>query len=145
MGDDFFEEEQEPKPTPKQTKKSAPKTKKETPNVAKKIVAKKSESQSPITLPQSVDLTWAVALVVVAFVVGFLVRGLFIPATSVTANTGLTGTGVQAPELTPEQIQGGLPAGHPAIPSGSPTTTLKSGTSPSTTAPSGQANTGGNK
>jgi hypothetical protein len=111
LSDDFFEEEETPK-----VKRTSKKT-------AKKAVSEKAKKQSAevqSVIPQQVDLTWTIALVVVAFVVGFLIRGLFIPAgasyRSPTQGFNPPGGGQYAPALTPEQMEKGeLPAGHPPI------------------------------
>ena len=67
---------------------------------------------------QSVTVTIAALIAVVALLIGIIV-GIFVgramtPDTvssqTVTGGTSMTGT---APALTEEQIQGGMPAGHP--------------------------------
>jgi hypothetical protein len=111
LSDDFFEEEEVAKG--KQASKK----------VAKKAVSKRAKKQSgevQAVIPQQVDLTWTIALVVVAFVVGFLIRGLFTPAgasyESPTQGLNPPPGGQYAPALPPEQLEKGeLPAGHPPI------------------------------
>jgi len=115
----------------KKVGESAP-SKGNTPSKSSKPAGKAASAS--VGLPQQVDLMWAIALVVVAFVIGFMVRGLFpaTPATSPSVSDSISapaGTGA-APTLTPEQLnEGELPAGHPSIGDGSQPSTA--------TAPSG--------
>ncbi|MBS3909142.1 MAG: hypothetical protein KGZ93_05905 [Actinobacteria bacterium] len=128
MGDDFFEDQPVEAPSEKKTpqKKSGS---------AKKAQASKATGtgggaqDNPAVetgIPQSVDLVWTVAFVVVAFVAGFFIRGVFMPAT--TASPGLSETfntapgaqgmpqgGQSAPALSEDQVQQGIPQGHPDI------------------------------
>lgn len=92
-----------------------------------KPTVKPAAKSSPIggsNLPNQVELIWAVALVVVAFVIGFLIRGFF-PANLANTNTASTsdlstyssgsGSG-NAPPLSPDQLNSRqLPQGHPDI------------------------------
>ncbi len=79
---------------------------------------------------QSVTMTVASLIAVVALLVGVII-GILIPAgastpTSPAANTSGS---VSAPQLTDEQIQGGVPEGHPDI-SGMATGTAEATTTP---------------
>lgn len=70
---------------------------------------------------QSVSMTVAALIGVVALLTGVII-GMFIPG-GPTATTGASGTGMPggapsapAPQLTPEQLEGGaLPPGHPPL------------------------------
>ncbi|MDO8886620.1 hypothetical protein [Candidatus Oleimmundimicrobium sp.] len=80
----------------------------------KKTKSTSSKQQKPSQefdiMSQNIGLVWAVALVVVAFIVGFFVRGLFLPTQTADEPS------MQAPALTEEQIQSGeMPAGHPQV------------------------------
>jgi hypothetical protein len=124
MGDDFFEDQPVEAPSEKKTpQKKSGSIKKAQPS---KATGKGSGAQDKPAveagIPQSVDLVWTVAFVVVAFVVGFFVRGIFEPATTATPglsetfNTSPSVEGLQqAPALTEEQAQQGIPQGHPSI------------------------------
>lgn len=90
---------------------------------------KESVSAGPSDVPgaQTVTLTVAALIGVVALLAGMVV-GILLPigggtpsATPTTVTPGAaTGGGGTAPQLTPEQIQGGeLPPGHPNIGGGS--------------------------
>jgi len=114
----------------KKVEESAP-SKGNTPSKSSKSTGKASPAS--VGLPQQIDLMWAIALVVVAFVIGFMVRGLF-PTTpavspsvtnSIPAPAGTEG----APTLTPDQLNNGqLPTGHPDIGGSQPgTATAPSG------------------
>jgi len=71
---------------------------------------KQGPSQKLDLMSQNIGLVWAVGLVVVAFVVGFFIRGLFMSS----AQTG--GNMMQAPPLTEEQMRSGeMPSGHPSV------------------------------
>lgn len=83
--------------------------------------AAKGNAAEGLNLPKEIDLIWVVALVVVAFVVGFLIRGLF-PANANTVSTSdlstyPSGSGnTSAPPLSSDQLnKGQLPQGHPNI------------------------------
>jgi len=131
MGGDFFEEEVKETPSkseaPKESSKTAkkPSTGKTAKSGAKAAATTPAKDQSleGISIPQQVDVIWAVALVVVAFVVGFFVRGLFLPAATITPADNIStfapgapsGAPGSAPALTEDQVQGGLPQGHPNI------------------------------
>jgi len=81
--------------------------------VSKKISEdqQKTEKQQFDLMSQSIGLVWAVGLIVVAFVAGFFIRGLFLSGTQ--SSEGGT---MQAPPLTEEQMRGGkMPEGHPPI------------------------------
>jgi len=73
---------------------------------------------------QSVTMTVAALIGVVALLIGVII-GILIPAgasTSATIPTAGTGSAVSAPQLTPEQLEGGeLPAGHPDLGAGAGT------------------------
>jgi len=108
--DFFFDEDEQPKTAEKAT-----------------VPAKKSGSGGTPTRPpaadgQSVTMTVAVLIGVVTMLLGviiglFIGRGMATPA--VVAPVGGTGTGTTpqaAPQLSPEQLEGGeLPEGHPDI------------------------------
>ena len=100
-------------------KSSEEKTKKQTKSDEQKIM---------------LDITWVAVLVLVAFFVGFLVRGMVMPAQSSTPTPQFSPTPqMQAPPL-PEGVTT-LPPGHPPIPGmqgGGQTTTM----TPPQTAPS---------
>ncbi len=86
--------------------KGSKKTKKSTKSTSSN---QQKSSQEFDLMSQSIGLVWAVGLIVVAFVVGFFVRGLFLPM-------GTTGSSTQAPPITEEQMQSGeMPAGHPSV------------------------------
>jgi len=108
---DFFFDEDE------QTEKAAPQD-----APAKKASAPKSSAKAPASdAPgaQSVTVTIAALIGVIGLLAG-LVVGLLLPfgntgAVEPTA-TGASPAGTTAPQLSPEQMQGGeLPAGHPDI------------------------------
>ena len=86
----------------------------------------------PASTVATVTMTVAILIGVIGILIGaiggiFIGRGL---ASTTVASPGLTapaasgtGTGSGAPQLSPEQLQGDLPSGHPAIGSGAATTT----------------------
>lgn len=107
--DFFFEEEERP------TEDAAPA--KSTPKSGgSKSAAKPVASDAAPVAQQSVSMTVAGLVAACALLVGVIV-GLVIPRqpSAATVDTGTTGTST-APQLTPEQMEGGsLPAGHPDI------------------------------
>jgi hypothetical protein len=124
MGDDFFEDQPVEAPSAKKTpqKKSGSAKKAQPGKATGKGGGAQDKPAVEAGIPQSVDLVWTVAFVVVAFVVGFFVRGIFEPAP--TVSTGLSDTfntapSVQqeqsAPPLSEDQAQQGIPQGHPSI------------------------------
>ncbi len=116
--DDFFEERsgKEPVKGKKRSKKSA-----------------RKPQGANANLPNLVNLYLAIALIVVAFVVGFFVRGLVWPSTE--SSIPIESTPTEAPPLTQEQIeQGQIPPGHPQVtPSETDTTPSETDTTPSET------------
>lgn len=128
--EEFFEEdltldeqvarESGKKPKKKGKKKSAKGKAKEKPDRAK-IKAKPRGRVSPIM----VDLTWVVVVVVCAFVLGFVARGFFVvqPTTTTPGMQQTMPGGQQAPSLTPEQLQEGMPEGHVPVEEGATPTT----------------------
>lgn len=87
---------------------------------------------------QSVSMTVAALFGVVALLVGIII-GILIPAganTSVPAPTAIGGQVTPAPQLSPEQIEGGnLPPGHPPIEGAGGTTPSGEATAPSGSTP----------
>ncbi len=78
---------------------------------AKKVVEEEEEGLVSLSL----DITWVAIIALVAFFVGFLVRGFFAPTTTTsTSPAGDTNQGITAPPI-PEGVTT-LPPGHPAIP-----------------------------
>lgn len=106
IDEDEFEDEEEVKAKPK--KKSSKKSVKRK-QPAKKIAAVSTER------PQ-LDIVWVAVLVVIAFMVGYVIRGMFATTTQQTGVNQQTvpTEGMTAPPLTPEQMQTGeMPPGHP--------------------------------
>jgi hypothetical protein len=66
-------------------------------------------------------MTIAVLVGVIGILLGaviglFVGKSMAVPSVATTPGAGGTTTGQQAPQLTPEQLQGGeLPAGHPSV------------------------------
>lgn len=110
--DFFFDEDEQPK---KEAAKPAP--------AAKKGASAPAKTAAPAASGvQSVSMTVTALVGVIALLAGVII-GIVLPVgggsepvpTSVTAPTTGAG-GSSAPQLTPEQLQGGeLPAGHPDI------------------------------
>jgi cytoskeletal protein RodZ len=112
----------------KKKKKSSRKKEEKKEEVKVKKPEKKEEQKIML------DITWVAVLVLIAFFVGFLVRGYVVPAQ----------TGISSPQLTPSpQMQQApplppgvttLPPGHPPIPGagGEGETTPSPATSPTT-------------
>lgn len=94
-----------------------------------KAPSKTSSAAAPAPSAASVSMTVAILIGVIGILIGaiggiFVGRGLAsttVAAPAVTAPAAGTGTG-DAPQLSPEQLQGDLPSGHPAIGSGAATT-----------------------
>lgn len=122
----------EPSKTPKQSSKPA---KKPASSGVKKVASKpktQTSAMSELGLPQKVDFMWTIAFVVVAFVLGFFIRGLFLPSDSGSAisstnnisnsyDSGVSGGGTGgAPALSEDQLNKQLPANHPSIPGVTP-------------------------
>jgi len=115
---DFFFDEDE-KPAAK-----APAKKASGSTSPAKPAGKASASAAPASTAATVTMTIAVLIGVIGILIG-AIGGIFIgrslasttvatpPAATAPAATG-TGTG-DAPQLSPEQLQGDLPSGHPAI------------------------------
>ncbi|MBE0447919.1 MAG: hypothetical protein IBX64_07460 [Actinobacteria bacterium] len=149
MGDDFFENQVEDTPSKskapnKNSKESSKSPENKTANSGTKAVIKTpvgAQLSEGLKLPQQVDIIWAIALIVVAFVIGFFARGVIMPpATTITSTDNMVtpaprASGYEgAPPLSMEQLQSGkLPQGHPSIggdttQSGGESTTSPSGT-----------------
>ncbi|MHB8842707.1 MAG: hypothetical protein ACYC56_13150 [Candidatus Aquicultor sp.] len=134
MTDDISKDKDQNAPeaskAPKQSNKPA---KKPASSGAKKTVAKPVPANvtNELGLPQKVDFMWTVAFVVVAFVLGFFIRGLFLPAdsgsaisttNSISGDVSGSGANGAAPALTEDQLNSQLPTGHPNINNTSPQT-----------------------
>ena len=107
--DDFFEEETSTEEAPKKKigKESAKKGKQP---------AKVKQSKTAL------DFSWVVALVVFAFVVGFAIGTWVVPALTGSSENDGTEQQQVAPSLSPEQMQQGLPEGHPQVGGGTTAT-----------------------
>jgi len=106
--DFFFDEDEKPEEKP-EPKKSGSSSTKQAPAEARSTVAPASE--------RTVTMTVASLIGVVALLVGVIV-GILIPAGGSTSLPAPTqgGTGVSAPQLSPEELESGsLPEGHPDI------------------------------
>ncbi len=115
---DFFFDEDEPtteKPAAKPASKSAAK-----PTGDTKAPASAPRAKAAPAGAQSVTMTVAALIGVVALLVGIII-GIVIPtgATQPAAPIGGMppgmGTGEQARPLSPEELEGGMPPGHPEI------------------------------
>lgn len=102
----------------KQVKKSS--TSKDV-KASAKAVDNAAESDG-IAIPKQVDLMWTIALVVVAFVIGFFARGAFLDGaiTTVSPVNSLSSVGsgadAGAPPLSDSEMKTDqLPPGHPVI------------------------------
>jgi hypothetical protein len=79
-----------------------------------------SKSAASAAPAQTVSMTIAILIGVIGILLGaviglFVGKSMAVPTVAVTPGAG-TGTTQQAPQLTPEQLQGGqLPAGHPSV------------------------------
>lgn len=124
---DFFFDEDE-KPAAKSQSKGAPPKKPTTPSG-------KSPSPPEYTPDRSVSYSIAALMAVAALLLGVIV-GIVLPVNvgsqSPATNTGTSGTGASAPQLSPEQLQSGqLPPGHPNVgAAGSATATGSATTTP---------------
>jgi len=152
LADDISKDKEQDAPkTSKAPKQSSKPAKKPASSGVKKAVAKPAPANvtNELGLPQKVDFMWTVAFVVVAFVLGFFIRGLFMPSDSGSAisstnnaagsfsNSGASGGTGAAPALTEDQLNssnGQLPTGHPNI----------NGTSTQTSAPPAALSSGAN-
>lgn len=77
----------------------------------KKVVEEEEEGLVGLSL----DITWVAIIALVAFFVGFLVRGFFSPTTTASTNPmNEVPQGITAPPI-PEGVTT-LPPGHPPIP-----------------------------
>ncbi|MDZ4168924.1 MAG: hypothetical protein U1E26_04610 [Coriobacteriia bacterium] len=132
---DFFFDEDEA--TPEKTAEAPKKSASSKPAASKEPAAAVAASGE-----QSVSLTVTVLVAVVAVLVGvilgiFIGRGLAAPAPVATGMPGSTAPANQpAPQLTPEQLQGGeMPPGHPPVggDAGAATGTAEPGGSTETT------------
>ncbi|MHB0976087.1 MAG: hypothetical protein ACYC1U_02705 [Candidatus Aquicultorales bacterium] len=144
MSDDFFEDDAvEEKQESEKPKKKADAGKVALPKAGAKKAPVGQEKMS-FNLGQKIDLTWVLAIAVMAFTIGFVAHAAFFsqPAASSagTLNTGTGANGGTAPALTEEQLKkynesgSKLPAGHPNIDG--------SGSAPTTQTGTGQADTG---
>lgn len=110
--DFFFDEDEQPKQPAKQSAKSSDSTKSSTPAAA---------PSAPGTVTTTVTALVGVVALLIGVILGIFVgQSLAGPSIPVTTSVpGQTGGAVgteQAPQLTPEQMQGGeLPQGHPDI------------------------------
>lgn len=124
--DFFFDEEETVEEAPAAKSAKAP----------AKSAAKAPAATSVATAVQTVTVTVAALIGVVALLAGVIV-GILLPvggSNSVPAPT-TTGVSATAPELTPEELEGGaLPEGHPDI-SGMEGSAPVTGSAPATTAP----------
>lgn len=93
------------------------------PSKAKESVKKVVEEEEEGLVGLSLDITWVAIITLVAFFVGFLVRGFFTPTTTTsTSPGGDVNQGITAPPI-PEGVTT-LPPGHPPIPGmGAPSAT----------------------
>ena len=123
--DFFFDEDESPVEETKETKKTA-----KTSGTASKKAAQKSAAPAPSD-EKSVTMTIASLIGVVALLVGIII-GIIIPAggTGSLPAPSAGGTGVSAPQLSPEQLEtGDLPEGHPDLgEEGAPPATETTGT-----------------
>jgi hypothetical protein len=110
---DFFFDEDE-KPAKSQSKSASA-------NKPASSPAKGGSKNAPAAPAQSVTYSIAALIGIAALLLGIIV-GILLPinvggAQTATPDAGLTQTGaVQAPQLTPEQMQNGqLPPGHPSV------------------------------
>jgi len=106
--DFFFDEDEKPEEKP-EPKKSGSSSTKQAPAKARSTAGPASE--------RTVTMTIASLIGVVALLVGVII-GILIPAGGSTNLPAPTqgGTGVSAPQLTPEELESGsLPEGHPDI------------------------------
>jgi hypothetical protein len=115
--DFFFDEDEKPAksagtPAPKKTGSPASTGGSGSP-------AKSPDADAPA---QMVSMTIAILIGVIGILLGaviglFVGKSMAVPSAAVTPSAGAgTGTTQQAPQLTPEQLQGGqLPSGHPAV------------------------------
>lgn len=112
MSDDFFEDdvvEEKPEPKKPQAKKL---------NVSK-ATKEAGEGGLTFSLGMKLDLTWVIAIAIVAFAIGFVAHAQFFKSDVASTSGDSLQSGGAAPALTPEQIdqyqQKGLPKGHPNI------------------------------
>lgn len=84
------------------------------PQEAKENVRKAVEEEEEGLVGLSLDITWVAIIALVAFFVGFLIRGFFSPTTTTSTNPSEVPQGITAPPI-PEGITT-LPPGHPAVP-----------------------------
>lgn len=110
--DFFFDEDESPAEETKETKKAT-----KTSGTAPKKATQKPAAPAP-SGEKSVTMTIASLIGVVALLVGIII-GILIPAGgtgNVPAPTTPTGVDATAPQLSPEQLEGGqLPEGHPDL------------------------------
>lgn len=125
---DFFFDDDEARPAPK-----------DTPKAAGKGMPAGKEAATPVTptaaasfFDQSLTMTVAALLMVIALlvgvIIGFFLGGSTTPSTATGANAIVpstsTGAGDATPgQLSPDQIKQGLPAGHPQLDQGATGTT----------------------
>jgi len=145
--DDLFldDEAEETKPKPKSKAKSKGRAKaKKTSSGAKSTVAKASAKESakeekappaPRDESQSISLMAASIIVISAFIGGLAIGGLIFSSPqqqpspvetqgqTIAPGQSMTGGSQQAPPLSQQQQQQGLPKGHPTVPGQSGATT----------------------
>jgi hypothetical protein len=110
--DFFFDEEESAEEQPKK-KSGSGSAKKSTP--AKQKSAKSAANAADVPfMERTVTMTIAMLMAVVTLLVGVIV-GIVIPTDSGVPAPTATGVGGAAPELTPEQLNTGMPEGHPDI------------------------------
>lgn len=121
---DFFFDEDE-KPAAKTPARKASGS-----GAAKPAATASAPSAAPAVTAATVTMTVAVLIGVIGILIG-AIGGIFVGrslasttvATPALGAPSVTGTGTSAPQLSPEQLQGDLPSGHPAIGSGAATAT----------------------
>ena len=110
-----------------------------------KAPKKKTAPARPAKIQPKIEVWIAAILMLIAFGVGYFVRGATEKSTTtVPIEQQVPGGTVQAPPLTDQQLNGGvLPSGHPTYPSGGTTGQVPS--NPNTSGNSNQnANQGNN-
>ncbi len=148
VDDDETTEEEVQKPAPKAKGSKQPVKKAKKPEPVKTAGKKNPPAQKPLASAtvnvgtaedSSISLMLASILVIVAFVVGFAAGGLLLGSNSSAQPEGTQavgvpqgtsvpggvpgGTNTDAGPLTQDQVQKGLPKGHPQLPSGTATGT----------------------
>lgn len=132
---DFFFDEDEATPATKGAPKTAPKAAAKGASAAKPAAAPVEPSSGGSFFDQSLTMTVAALLMVIALlvgvIIGFFLGGAMTPSAAASANevvpstSAPAGTGSGTPgQLSQDQINQGLPAGHvPVDPAATATTT----------------------